>query len=260
MTYFFSILLGLFLYFFMLFLIGTRQNNHSIVDIAWGFGFVLVSLATFYSLSAPGTKNLIMTLMVSVWGLRLSTHILMRNLGKPEDARYTALQKRWGTGWISFKAFINVYLLQMSLLFLISLPIQLVNRQPLNTLSYLDSVGIILWGIGFLFESVGDAQLKAFLRKADHKGKIMTSGLWSITRHPNYFGEVVIWWGLMFMAMNVPVGVFSIISPVIITFLLLFVSGVPLLEKKYQDRPDFIAYSKRTSLFFPWFPKKMKGG
>ena len=258
--YFISILLGLFSYFFVLFIIGSRQNNHSIVDIGWGFGFMLVSLATFFSLSIPGSKNLIMTLLVSVWGLRLSYHILMRNLGKPEDARYTALRKRWGTRWVSCKAFINVYLLQMGLLFLISLPIQLVNHQPLKELSFLDSAGMILWGIGFLFEAVGDAQLKAFLRKPNHKGKVMTSGIWSITRHPNYFGEVVIWWGLMVMAITVPFGVFSIVSPVIITYLLLFVSGVPLLEKKYQDRPDFIAYSKRTSLFFPWFPKKMKGG
>lgn len=256
MMYFLCILGGLFLYFFVLFVIGSLQNNHSIVDIGWGIGFVLLSLATFFSLPSPGSKNLVITSLVSIWGFRLSYHILKRNMGKPEDPRYTAFRKRWGNQWILLKAFINVYLLQMGLLFLISLPIQLVNRQPLKDLSIVDSVGMILWGIGYLFEALGDAQLKAFLRNPDHTGKVMSSGLWSVTRHPNYFGEVVIWWGLMLLAIRVPLGAISIVSPVVITFLLLFVSGIPLLEKKYKDKPDFIAYSKRTSLFFPWFPKK----
>ena len=141
-------------------------------------------------------------------------------------------------------------------MFLIGLPILLVNRQPSNQMTYLDFIGLLLWGIGFLFETVGDAQLKSFLQQSENKGKLITTGLWRYTRHPNYFGEALIWWAIMLLAIQVPYGIYSLLSPILITILLLFVSGIPLLEKKYRDRPDFIAYSKRTSLFFPWFPKK----
>jgi steroid 5-alpha reductase family enzyme len=226
------------------------------VDIGWGFGFVLMSVATCLFLKSPGIKNLIMTLLISVWGLRLTYHILIRNHGKPEDPRYTALREKWGDRYPQFKAFVNIYLLQMCLMFLVGLPILLVNRQSLIKMTYIDFIGLLLWGIGFLFETIGDAQLKSFLQQPGNKGKLMITGLWRTTRHPNYFGEALSWWAIMLLALKAPYGVYSLISPLLITILLLFVSGIPLLEKKYQDRPDFIAYSKRTRLFFPWFPKK----
>lgn len=254
--YFLIVLLGLFLYFSILYMLGILKNNHSIVDIGWGFGFALMSVVTYLFIKPPGIKNFIMTILISVWGLRLTYHILLRNQGKPEDPRYTALRQKWGDRYPQFKAFVHIYLLQMCLMFLIGLPILLVNRQPSNQMTYLDFIGLLLWGIGFLFETVGDAQLKSFLQQSENKGKLMTTGLWRYTRHPNYFGEALIWWAIMLLAIQVPYGIYSLLSPILITILLLFVSGIPLLEKKYKDRPDFIAYSKRTSLFFPWFPRK----
>ena len=127
------------------------------------------------------------------------------------------------------------------------------DMQQMKAINYL---GVLLWVIGFVFESVGDAQLKAFKADKNNKGKLMTEKLWQYTRHPNYFGESVMWWGIFLVSLSGARDLFTVISPVIITLLLLFVSGVPLLEKKYEGREDFAAYSRRTNKFFPWFPKK----
>lgn len=141
------------------------------------------------------------------------------------------------------------------MLFIISLPITVSNYSSNQSIKTIGFMGIIIWVIGFYFESVGDRQLKEFKSKPENKGKIMTSGLWSYTRHPNYFGEATMWWGIFTITITSVTQLWIIISPVLITTLFLFVSGVPLLEKKYKNRPDFIEYANRTNKFFPWFPK-----
>jgi steroid 5-alpha reductase family enzyme len=133
------------------------------------------------------------------------------------------------------------------------LPVLFINLGTGGPLGFFDLVGFLVWITGFYFESTGDAQLARFVRDPINKGKIMQSGLWKYTRHPNYFGEVTQWWGIFIISLSVPFGIFTIIGPLTITYLILFVSGVPMLEKKYAGRADFEAYKKRTSVFFPWF-------
>jgi steroid 5-alpha reductase family enzyme len=246
----------LFLFFFLLFLVGQILHNNSIVDIGWGTGFFLVALYTYFLLPEPSFKNAIVVLLVGLWGLRLAFHVAKRNWKKPEDYRYAAMRKRWGSQFPTLKAFFGVYMTQMVLMFVISLPIISINSTSYPTLHTWDLIGMAIWLVGYFFEVIGDKQLAHFLSQPKNKGKLMTQGLWRYTRHPNYFGEATMWWGLFLLSLHSPYAFITIVSPVTITFLLLFVSGVPLLEKKYKDRPDFIEYKKRTSIFIPWFPKK----
>ncbi len=250
----------LFLFFCLAFAIGQWLRNNSIVDVGWGLGFVLIAFYTLFTLPQPSFKNIILTIFVSLWGLRLAMHVAKRNWKKPEDYRYAAMRERWGTKYVSLKAFFKVYMTQMILMYIIALPIISINSSTYPNLQPIDLVGMFVWLIGYFFEVVGDKQLATFISKPQNKGKLMTQGLWSITRHPNYFGEATMWWGIFLLSIVSPYYYITIISPITITSLLLFVSGVPILEKKYKDRPDFQEYKKRTSIFIPWFPRKIKGG
>ena len=138
----------------------------------------------------------------------------------------------------------------------IAYPIILINAYAGQGLRALDLLGLVIWITGFIFESVGDKQLAVFLKNPDNRSKVIQSGLWKYTRHPNYFGEATMWWGIFVLALSVPLGWSGIISPLTITFMLLFVSGVPMLEKKMMENPEFREYAKVTSKFIPWFPKK----
>lgn len=246
----------IFAYFLVLFVIGQVKKNNSIVDIGWGAGFVLIALYTYFVMGLYTIGPTIVTFLVSIWGMRLSYHIYRRNAGKPEDYRYVRMRKNWGDRNPKLKAFFRVYMLQMVLMYMISTPVILLNSTGEKDGLAFIIAGTIVWIFGFIFEAVGDRQLKQFKSDPENKGRIFTQGLWKYTRHPNYFGEAVMWWGIYLIALSVEGGVFTVISPVLITFLLRFVSGVPLLEKKYGDRPDFKEYSERTNIFIPWFPKK----
>jgi steroid 5-alpha reductase family enzyme len=192
--------------------------------------------------------------LVTIWGLRLAIHIYSRNKGKAEDFRYKAWREQWGK-WFLVRSYFQVFLLQGLFLFLISLPVILINQHT-TALSFLDFLGIAVWIIGFYFEVVGDWQLSQFVREPSNRGKIIETGLWKYTRHPNYFGEVVQWWGIFLMAISLPNGILTIIGPLTITILILFVSGIPMLEKKYEGRADFEDYKRRTSAFIPLPPTK----
>ncbi|MDD3995458.1 MAG: DUF1295 domain-containing protein, partial [Bacilli bacterium] len=157
---------------------------------------------------------------------------------------------------VNINAYFKIFMLQGLLMSIISLPIIFFNASNLEKLNLLNIFGIIIWIIGYIFEVVGDYQLKKFIKNSNNKGKIMTSGLWKYTRHPNYFGESVMWWGIFLITINSSLGYFGIISPIFITFLLVFVSGIPLLEKKYENNKEFQEYAKKTSKFIPWFVKK----
>lgn len=250
-------ILVLFLFFFLVFIIAQIKQNNGLVDIAWGLGFVVVAFNSYFSGSHQTERGALVTILVTLWGLRLAYYLFRRNWNKSEDYRYVNMRKRWGTNnWKYIKMFLNVYVLQLALLFIIAQPIITVNNSAIEGLSMLDYTGLIIWIIGFIFEVVGDNQLKSFISKPENKGKLMRYGLWKYTRHPNYFGEAMMWWGVFVISFSVPNGWTGIYSPLIITLLLLFVSGVPLLEKKYRNHPEWAEYERRTSKFIPMPTKR----
>jgi steroid 5-alpha reductase family enzyme len=248
---------AVFVYMTAVFLVALSQKNNAIVDMAWGPGFVLVALVTL--LPGPGieARQVLACGLVSVWGLRLAAHIFIRNRGRGEDFRYAKWRREWGRSFV-LRSYLQVFMLQGIFMLLISSPIILVNRSAEKGLTPLDALGAGVWLTGFLFEAVGDYQLRAFKRKPESQGKIMTTGLWRYSRHPNYFGEATLWWGVWLVSLSVDWGWAGIISPLTITFLLLRVSGVTLLERKYAGNPEFASYAGRTSPFFPLPPRKLK--
>ncbi len=237
------------------FLVSLIRRRNDVADEAWGLGFVLLAWTSFFLSGRPGTRGLLAGILVSIWGLRLAWHIHVRHRGKPEDFRYMAWRREWGS-WFYARSYGQVYLLQGALLFLVALPVLMINRSTGTTFGFLNGIGACIWLFGFLFESVGDAELARFARDPHKRSKILQSGLWRYTRHPNYFGEVVQWWGIWVVAVGVPGGWFSIVGPLTITFLILKVSGIPMLEKKMAENPDFAEYRRRTSAFVPWVPKR----
>lgn len=240
--------------FVLVFLIGKRNKKHDYIDILWGAGFVLSAVMS-YLLGPKSTAGLLMTILTAIWGGRLSFYLAKRNIGKPEDFRYRAMREKW-TNRFELVMFVKNYLVQFILNVLVGFPIVYVNLEGARGHNLLTWLGMALWFIGFFFEAVGDEQLRRFKLNPDSKGKLMTTGLWAWTRHPNYFGESIMWWGIFVIGLSGDLGrVWLIFSPLLMTFLLLFVSGVPLLEKKYAGRPDWETYAKRTSKFFPLPPK-----
>lgn len=245
----------IFIYFFAFFLVAQFIRNNSIVDMGWGAGFVVVAFVTLISQGAYVERNLLVTLLITIWGGRLTYYIVRRNWGKPEDFRYAKWRKEWGS-WLVPRAFLQVFMLQGLLMLIIGYPIIVVNSSPQPGLNFIDYLGLFIWITGFIFESVGDKQLAEFKKDPANKGHVIQSGLWKYTRHPNYFGEATMWWGIFLLTISVPLGWSAVISPLTITLMLLYVSGVPMLEKKYKDNPEFQEYARRTNKFFPWFPKK----
>jgi len=252
MNYYFLLLSILFGYMVSWFVVLILKKRNDVADFAWGLGFILLSWSAFI-LSGFSFRALFVNILITIWGARLALHIYKRNSNKPEDFRYQQWRKEWKYFYI--RSFFQIYLLQGLFLFLISTPVFAINASAFNGFKITDFVGLIVWLIGFYFENVGDSQLKKFISDPKNKGKIMDQGLWSYTRHPNYFGEVTQWWGIYIIALSTPSGFYTIIGPLTITILILFVSGIPLLEKKYVGRPDYETYKKRTSVFFPLPPR-----
>lgn len=242
-----------FVYMTIFYVIALLKKNNGLADIAWGPGFFLVAVFTYFQFSPHGNLNQLVTFLIGIWGLRLVVHIGKRSLGKPEDYRYQTMRKKWGkTAWI--QSYLKVFLFQGILMLIISTSFIYVNVNGNQIIGYLPYVGLVIWLFGFLFESIGDWQLAQFV-KTKKPGQIMTTGLWKYTRHPNYFGEVVQWWGIYVIALSISGAWWTMVSPLLITFLILFVSGVPMLEKKYEGNVAFEKYKKGTSVFIPWFPK-----
>jgi len=244
----------------LMWLISLRLKNTSIVDIIWGFGFVLVNwVAFFLTPDSFGDRKWIINILVTLWGLRLTTHIFLRNKGKPEDFRYAAWRKQYGKKWWWY-SYLQTFMLQGGLMFLISAP--LIHTQAMSTptrLGILEFIGIIIWIIGFFFETVGDLQLEKFKQNPANKGKLLNSGVWLYTRHPNYFGDSAQWWGFYLIAAGSTFGFLTIFSPIIMTYFLIKVSGVAMLERTMADRkPGYKEYMQITNAFIPWFPKNNK--
>jgi steroid 5-alpha reductase family enzyme len=248
----------IFAYYMILFIIGQIKKNNSIVDTVWGLGFVIAAWFTFFSRESSDPQSLAVTVMVSIWGLRLTYYITKRNWGKPEDFRYVNFRKKWGESFKLLKAFLHVYMLQMAMLILISLSFINTNLRSDGEFNVLLIVGVLVWIVGFLFESIADYQLATFKKDPSNKGKILTSGLHKYTRHPNYFGEATLWWGVFIVGLSTSGGLLTIISPITITVLVRFVSGVPMLEKHYKDREAYQVYAKTTPIFIPKFTRRSK--
>ena len=253
--YFVTLGVVLFVYMSLYFVVSLIKKRNDVADVAWGLGFVVMAWMSFVLSVDAGMRALLVDCLVSIWGLRLASHISRRHKDKPEDYRYLAWRKEWGK-WFFLRSYLQVFLLQGALLYLIVLPVLIINLNAGNSFGIFDVLGLVVWMVGFYFESVGDAQLSRFIADPANKGKLMQTGLWRYTRHPNYFGEVTQWWGILIIALSVPNGYFGIIGPLTITFLILKVSGVPLLEKKMAENPEFAEYKKRTSVFLPLPPRK----
>jgi len=236
------------LYMTTLWLVSLWRKDASIVDIFWGLGFVI--LIAFYSRQAGnGTPHaLLSAALVGVWGLRLSAHIGWRNWGRPEDHRYRAWREQAGVGWWWW-SYCKVFLLQGLVMWLISAP--LLTTQQHAEVTLLDGIGVAVWGVGLYFEAVGDWQLLRFKANPANKERVMRTGLWAYTRHPNYFGEALMWWGFFGMALHTPADLILIYSPLLMTFLLRRVSGVTMLEETLALRPGYQAYREQVPAFWP---------
>lgn len=242
----------------VLWLVSLALKNSSIVDIFWGTGFVIVTWLIFF-LTPDGflPRKILTGLLVTIWGLRLSIHILLRNWGKPEDFRYQKWRQESGSIWW-LKSFFQVFLLQGFLMWIISTPIIAAEISPVSPLGFLDYLAVIVWGVGFFFETAGDYQLKKFKSNPANKVKVLDSGVWRYSRHPNYFGDAFQWWGFYLLALSAGAW-WTVFSPVIMTMLLLKVSGVALLEKSLKEtKPQYKEYMEATSAFVPWFPRRKR--
>ena len=238
-------------------LVSLPIRNASIVDIVWGLGFVFVAWTAFFVSDGADPRRWLLTALTTVWGLRLSVYLAMRNLGKEEDYRYQEMRQRHGDrfGLVSLG---TVFGLQGVLIWVVSLPVQAGQVPPSPpTLTWVDYLGAGVWLVGLVFESVGDWQLARFKADPANKGKVMDRGLWRYTRHPNYFGDFMVWWGLFLIALATGVAWWTVIGPIVMSILLIRVSGKAMLEKTIgKRRPAYEDYIRRTSGFFPMPPRR----
>ena len=241
------------------FFIGRRKGRYDVFDMAWGLVFIVIALGVlaYNSISQQSymqSGQLLITALVAIWGSRLATHIghrLQRTTA--EDPRYVEMRSKW-KGKMARNIFFRIYMLQAVLAVIIALPVILVNSSQYSILPVFLLAGAAVWLVGFVVESVADLQLESFVMR--YPGQLMTTGLWKYSRHPNYFGEMVQWWGLGVMALSVSYGWLGLIGPTVLTFLLLYVSGVPIAEKRSERREGWAAYKHRTSAVFPLPPSK----
>lgn len=235
--------------------VGRRQGRVSVVDTAWGLGFVVVALVAAVVGDGPLWRRLLVLLLVAVWGGRLARHMHTRNRGKGEDPRYEAmLADQPGDPFLV--AVRKVYLVQGAAVWFVSLPLQ-VSAASGDGLVVVAVLGAAVWLLGVVFEAVGDAQLARFKADARNKGTVMDRGLWGWTRHPNYFGDSAVWWGLYLVAASAWPGVLTVLSPVVMTYFLVFATGARLLEQEMAKRPGYPEYQRRTSYFLPRPPRRV---
>ncbi len=257
MNYFIILASILFIYMNLWFVVSLVKKRNDVADEAWGLGFLVLAWSALFISGNIEIQNILINTLISIWGLRLFLHIHARHKGKEEDGRYQVWRKSWGNLFL-IRSYFQIFILQGFFLFLVSIPVLIANQNPTQSISFVLLIGLCVWIVGFLFELISDRQLSLFIRNPENKGKLMTEGLWKYSRHPNYFGEITQWWGVWVIALTASNGIFGIIGPITISILILFVSGIPLLEKKYKDRLDFEEYKKRTSVFFPLPQKRVK--
>lgn len=235
-------------------LIGARIGRHNVVDVTWGGGFVLIAVISAATGTGELWRRLLLLVLVGVWGLRLAVHVFRRSRGHGEDPRYTEMLAK-APGNETLYALRKIYLTQAVALWFVSLPLQ-VSAVAHGSVLPVVVLGVLVWILGWTFEAVGDAQLKAFKADSSNKGRIMDRGLWAWTRHPNYFGDSAVWWGLFLVSASAWPGVFTLLSPIAMTYFLVFATGARLLERSMEKRPGYREYQQRTSYFLPRPPKQ----
>ena len=239
----------------LLWLVSLAVRDSSIIDIAWGPLLFLIGVTYYATTTAPGSRARLMMALVALWAVRLAAHIGARNLGHGEDFRYAAWRAQHpDTWWI--RSYFKVFLLQGVIAWIVAMPLYyaITTNAPAHWTMW-DWAGVEVFAFGFLFEAIGDEQLRRFKANPANKGRVMNTGLWRYTRHPNYFGEAVLWWGLGLIGVAAG-GWLGLVGPAIITFLLIRVSGVAMLEKTLKEtKPGYADYIARTPAFFPRFPK-----
>ena len=234
-------------------LISLPLHDVSIIDLVWGAGFVVVVWMTFFARPAE-SRSLLLPVLTTIWGVRLSAYLAWRNHGKPEDYRYRSMRERNGSRF-PFVSLLTVFALQGAIMWLVSLPLQTAGT-PVPERAWFRWTGVAVWATGAFFESVGDWQLACFKSDRSNQGHVMDRGLWRYTRHPNYFGDFCVWWGLYFVALGCGAPWWCVIGPTVMSVFLTKVSGVTLLEKTLiETRPEYADYVRRTNAFFPGQPK-----
>ena len=237
-------------------LLSLVLKNASIVDIVWGLGFAVTSWVLAITVDGNSGRQILLAIMVGIWGVRLGGYLAKRNIGHGEDWRYKAMRKKKGPrfGLISL---VTVFGLQGSLMFVVSMPVIFGNGDSSPGVGPIAVMGILVWAVGLGFEAIGDLQLTRFKKDPNNAGKVMSTGLWSITRHPNYFGDALLWWGIGIVGAETGSGVIGFVGPLVMTLFLLKVSGVPMMERSLMKRREgYAEYVARTSAFIPRPPKK----
>jgi len=238
------------IYMSLWFIVSLIIKRNDVADIAWGFGFVVAAIGILIKTQNHSLSAYIVTFLILVWGLRLSLHIGLRNIKKSEDFRYQNWRENWGK-WFILRSYLQIFILQGFLMLVILLPALVIYAYSNSVVHPLIFLGIALWIFGFSYESISDKQLKKFLSQPENKGHIMNQGLWKYSRHPNYFGEISQWWGIGIVALSNHLGWIGLLGPLTITFLIVKVSGIPLLEKKYAANAQYQQYKARTSSLIP---------
>ena len=230
-------------------------RDASVVDPVWPLAFIAVAITALIAGGGDEGRRILIACVVAIWGARLSIHLLLRNAGKGEDFRYAAMRaKRGHRFWLT--SLVTVFLLQGLLVWVVSLPVQL-SAIPDRPLGWLAIIGAIVWVLGVVFEAIGDAQLTRFKANPASRGQVLDTGLWRYTRHPNYFGDFLVWWGIFLIAAESGAGAWGFAGPLLMTLLLVKVSGAGLLEKDIAvRRPGYADYVRRTSGFIPRPPKR----
>lgn len=244
-----------FAYMTFFFVLSRVLGRNDVADVAWGVGFIVVAAQAFLSKASHSVEDFLFFSFAAVWALRLSVFIYLRNRGKPEDMRYQNMKKNWGSR-TALKSFLIVFMLQGFLLILNSTPLVYGILSTSKRLNFVFAFGVFIWFIGFMIEAVADIQKSRFKANPQNRSRVMRSGLWKYSRHPNYFGEIVVWLGFYVMALSDSSLWWTIVGPLTITFLLTKVSGVPMIEAYYKDRPEFAEYRRTTNSLFLWPPRK----
>ncbi len=242
-----------FCYMTILFIIAMIRKDNSVADIAWGPGFIVVSWGVLLINGSYHPTQFLVASLVTIWGLRLGIRIFRRNRGKGEDPRYRKWREDWGRHFV-LRSYLQVFILQGFILMLNVTPVMIIMSSTESNFAWVGYLGLAAWCAGFSFESIGDYQLDKYLKDPGNRGTIIDVGLWRYTRHPNYFGEATMWWGIFIIALGVPWGWVGVIGPLVITSMILFVSGIPMTEKLMEKTPGWDDYKKKTSAFIPWFP------
>jgi steroid 5-alpha reductase family enzyme len=238
----------------LVFAISVARDRHDLVDTLWGLGFAVVAITTFLIADGYLATRLLLTVLTVVWGVRLAVHIGLRNRGKPEDRRYVEIRAKAGR-WPNLRLARVVYLTQAAVLYAVSLPVQ-IGQYGAGAPAWLLVLGAAVWLVGFVFESVGDWQLRRFAADEANRGRVLDTGLWRYTRHPNYFGDATVWWGLYLLACGTWAGAATVPAPLLMTFVLAKGTGKPLTEKHLRgSRPGYAEYVRRTSGFVPLPPR-----